>query len=93
MTDVTRTHLQAPHNPSAVQVFIYDQEFGEDVDVQMRVEARKLWYFLTKMLLRGPTVSKWNGKDQLGRLVGSGIYFVTMQADGFSAVQRMLLLK
>ena len=35
----------------------------------------------------------WDGRDSLGREAASGIYFVSMSAEGFSAVQRMMLLK
>ena len=35
----------------------------------------------------------WDGKDEVGRQVASGIYLYRMQADKFSAVHRMTLLK
>lgn len=35
----------------------------------------------------------WNGTDGSGRRLGSGIYFVRMQADGFSATKRIVLMK
>ena len=35
----------------------------------------------------------WNGRDDAGRAVESGSYFVRLHADGFSAVHRVLLLK
>jgi hypothetical protein len=35
----------------------------------------------------------WNGTDDIGRNVGSGIYFYRMTTDGYSAVRKMMLLK
>ena len=35
----------------------------------------------------------WNGTDDNGRFVGSGIYFYRMTVEGFSETRRMLLLK
>jgi hypothetical protein len=35
----------------------------------------------------------WDGKDQLGRAVSSGIYFYTLTADSFHATRRLLILK
>ncbi|MBT3252442.1 MAG: T9SS type A sorting domain-containing protein [Candidatus Marinimicrobia bacterium] len=38
------------------------------------------------------TVS-WNGMDAVGHSVPSGLYFYTMQTEGFTATQKMMLLK
>lgn len=35
----------------------------------------------------------WDGRDDGGRVVASGVYFCVMQAGGFRATQRMVLLK
>jgi len=35
----------------------------------------------------------WNGRDDNGRMVGSGVYLYKMTSDGFSEVKRMMLLK
>ena len=35
----------------------------------------------------------WDGSDQLGESVSSGVYFYTMQAGAFQATRRMLILK
>ena len=41
----------------------------------------------------GSFTAAWDGTDALGRRVGSGVYLYRMQAGGFSATKRMLLLK
>ena len=35
----------------------------------------------------------WDGRNQLGELVASGLYFYTLRAGEFSATRRMLILK
>ena len=35
----------------------------------------------------------WDGKNKLGELVASGIYFYTMSAGEFTATRRMVILK
>ena len=39
------------------------------------------------------TAIYWDGKDQLGESVSSGIYFYTLKADAFSETRRMVILK
>ena len=39
------------------------------------------------------TAAYWNGKDQFGETVSSGIYFYTLTAGGFQATRRMVILK
>ena len=35
----------------------------------------------------------WDGRDQVGEAVSSGMYFFTLQAGGFQATRRMLIVK
>jgi hypothetical protein len=35
----------------------------------------------------------WNSKDEAGKIVSSGVYFYHIQADGFSATKKMVLMK
>ena len=35
----------------------------------------------------------WDGRNQLGESVASGLYFYTLTADKFTATRRMLILK
>ena len=39
------------------------------------------------------TAAYWDGKDQLGEGVSSGVYFYTLRAGSFHATRRMLVLK
>ena len=35
----------------------------------------------------------WDGRDQLGESVSSGVYFYTLKTAGFSDTRRMVILK
>ena len=35
----------------------------------------------------------WNGKDRFGRIVGTGVYFCRINAEGFIKTRKMILLK
>ena len=39
------------------------------------------------------TAAYWDGRDQVGETVSSGVYFYTLQAGPFQATRRMLILK
>jgi flagellar hook assembly protein FlgD len=41
----------------------------------------------------GRHLVRWNGRDSLGRPVGSGLYLVRMEADGFRATRKAMLLR
>lgn len=41
----------------------------------------------------GLYASTWNGRDDEGRLMTSGVYFYRMSANSFSSMRRMVLLK
>ena len=35
----------------------------------------------------------WDGRDEYGEMVSSGVYFYTLEAGAFQATRRMLILK
>ena len=39
------------------------------------------------------TAAYWDGKDEAGAMVSSGVYYYTLRAGGFQATRRMLVLK
>ncbi len=42
---------------------------------------------------RGENVVSWDGKDNTGRLVSSGMYLYKLEANGISQVKKMMLMK
>ena len=99
--DIKRTALlQNFPNPFNPETWI-PYTLADDADVNIRIydvqgklvrqldigQQRSGRYFSRE------TAAYWNGKDQLGESVSSGVYFYTLKADGFSDTRRMVILK
>ncbi len=71
---------------AAVDVRIYDVEgkLVRNLDVGYQRGGR---------YLNRETAAYWDGRDQLGESVSSGVYFYTLKADAFSETRRMVILK
>jgi flagellar hook assembly protein FlgD len=41
----------------------------------------------------GNYTASWKGTNSMGKAMPSGLYFYSMEADGFTATNKMLLLK
>ena len=82
-----------PFNPSTMLRF--------ELDAPQRVDLKI--YDLAGRLVRtletgapfgaGPHQMQWNGRDDAGQSVASGVYLVEIRAGGESASQRITLLK
>jgi len=53
---------------------------------------------IVKTLVNGDTelgyhTVSWDGKDEAGEVLPSGIYFVRLKTDGFTATRKLILLK
>jgi len=71
---------------ATVTIRIYDVK-GQLVR-QLHLSSQKAGSYLDKK-----TAAYWNGKDQLGQSVASGIYFYMLKAGDFVATRRMVILK
>jgi len=76
---------QLAYNAS-VLIHIYDVN-GQLVR-QLDLGKQKAGYYVDK----GKS-AYWDGKDQLGQSVSSGLYFYSLKAGDFAAVRRMVILK
>jgi len=81
-----------PFNPETVISFSVAQEEIVAIDVY-NVKGQKVRSLVKGVYATGVHNVVWNGRDDLGRQVGSGVYFYTMKAGEYSAVRKMLLLK
>ena len=99
--DIKRTALlQNFPNPFNPETWIpYTLADNSDVNVRIyNVEGklvRKLdiGYQRAGSYLNREKAVYWDGRDQLGESVSSGIYFYTLKADAFSDTRRMVILK
>ena len=69
-----------------VNIRIYDVE-GQLVR-QLDIGQQQVGRYLSR-----DTAAYWDGKDQLGESVSSGVYFYRLKADAFSKTRRMVILK
>jgi len=69
-----------------VTIRIYDVK-GQLVR-QLHLSNQKAGSYLGKK-----NAAYWNGKDQLGQSVSSGLYFYMLKAGDFVATRRMVILK
>ena len=48
---------------------------------------------MNELMTRGEYSVVWDGRDDDGRMVGSGVYFYRMRAGEYQSVKRMVLMK
>jgi hypothetical protein len=81
-----------PFNP------VTNFRFNVPASAHVRIEifnllGQRVATILDKEMKPGVYVADWDGKNDRGRSVSSGIYFYRMQAGDFSEMKRMVLLK
>ncbi|MBT4992849.1 MAG: T9SS type A sorting domain-containing protein, partial [Candidatus Marinimicrobia bacterium] len=65
-------------------------------DVNLRVYdllGREVATLLKGKLLPGYHSVIWHGRDDTGKAVASGVYFIVLESGGYHAVQKILMLK
>ena len=99
--DIKRTALlQNFPNPFNPETWI-PYTLADDTDVNVRiydVEGKLVRHLDIGYQRSGTYINRekavyWDGRDQLGESVSSGVYFYTLKADGFSDTRRMVILK
>ncbi len=92
ITNSLRGNYPNPFNPTTRISFSIAQT------VQVKLDVFNLKGQLVKTLVRekldsGNHSVQWNGDDNSGKAVGSGIYFYRLQAGNFTQTQKMVLIK
>jgi hypothetical protein len=77
----TTIHYDVPEGGGAVTLRIYD------------VSGRLVRTLLDGHQVAGPRTVIWNGADDNGQGVSSGVYFCRMDARGYSSTRKMVLLR
>ena len=73
-------------NPSAVQITIYDAR--GTVVRQLDLGHQREGYYTSRS-----RAAYWDGTNEIGESVASGVYFYQLQADNTSTLRKMLILK
>jgi hypothetical protein len=95
---ITRTALNAnypnPFNPTTTIVFSVGAISTSHVSIDIyNIRGQHVRKLVDDVYTDGEHSVVWNGTDEAGRDVASGIYFYRMKTDDFSETRRMILLK
>jgi ABC-type dipeptide/oligopeptide/nickel transport system permease subunit len=83
-----------PFNPMTTIKFEIGNGKLENVIVDIyNIRGQHIRTLVNGMYSTGSHSVIWNGTDDLGRSVSSGMYFYRMTADEYTSVRRMMLLK
>jgi len=81
-----------PFNPMTIISFLLAKESPVSIEIY-NLKGQKIWDQEEKILPPGKHQITWNGQDEQGNMVGSGIYFYRLKTPEFSSVRKMLLIK
>jgi len=87
-----RSNYPNPFNPSTTIAFDVAKDTHVSIEV-FNIKGQKVKEVVSGSYRAGRHSVVWNGDDAAGRAVGSGIYFYRMTAQGYTSVQKMLLMK
>jgi hypothetical protein len=92
--DVTilQNNYPNPFNPETRINFSLHQETHTVIGIY-NLKGEKVRNLVNEILPAARHSILWNGKDDRGQTVCSGIYFYRMQAGNYSAVRKMIMLK
>ncbi len=81
-----------PFNPDTYIEFGLSKAAHVKIDI-FNIVGQRVRTLVDEEMKSGRYVADWDGKDEQGHSVSSGIYFYRMQADDFSDMKKMLLVK
>lgn len=81
-----------PFNPTTTIKFSLKDNQRASV-VVYNIKGQRVTTLVDDMLEKGHHEILWNGTNSQGKQIGSGIYFIRMQTDNYSKVQKAVLIK
>jgi len=81
-----------PFNPATTIAFEIALSGYVTIDIY-NIKGQKVRGLVSDFLSAGSHKVVWNGRDDLGRDVASGVYLYRMVSDGYVGIRKMLLLK
>lgn len=81
-----------PFNPETTISY----QLSENSEVELKIyniKGKKVKQIVSDQLLAGQHSVVWNGRDDNGESVSSGIYFYKLKTDNYEETKRMILLK
>jgi hypothetical protein len=81
-----------PFNPETSIAFSMANEGNVSIEI-FNIRGQRINTLLNETRTAGQHQVVWNGKDEQGRSMSSGIYFYRMVTDEFTSTKRMVLMK
>lgn len=81
-----------PFNPTTTISFALNYSAQVSLDI-FNITGQRVTTLIDSYLETGEHAVFWDGRDQSGNAVASGIYFYRLEADGFAVTKKMVLLK
>jgi len=88
-----RQNAPNPFNPTTRIAFTVPEDASRVTLTVYNVSGRVVRRLVDEPLSAGPHSVVWNGRDDLGKSLASGIYFARLAAGGESLFKKMTLLK
>jgi hypothetical protein len=88
----TLSNFPNPFNPETTISFSIPKEGIVEIDVY-NVRGQRVTTLTNEFYTAGTHNITWNGRNQEGQSMGSGIYFYRLTTDGHTVTRRMMLLK
>jgi hypothetical protein len=86
------TNYPNPFNPTTKIEFGIKQSEFVVIEV-FNLKGQKIKTLVKGNFEAGNHSIVWNGEDEVGRIVSSGIYFYRMQTNDYTSIKKMLLMK
>jgi subtilisin family serine protease len=92
ITELSVSNYPNPFNPETVIAFSIPDDSYVRIEV-FNIKGQKVKTLWDDFTATGHHNVVWNGKDDNGNSVGSGIYFYRLDSEGFTKTNKMLLIK
>jgi len=92
LTEIQSQNFPNPFNPTTTISFSIPQQSLIEIAVY-NTKGQKVKSLLKKCLNKGNHSVDWNGDDNTGKNVASGVYFYKLRTGHNSQIKKMLLLK
>ncbi len=81
-----------PFNPATTISYNLLEDSHVSINIY-NIKGQKVKNMLNSDMTAGEHIVVWEGRDESGKTVSSGIYFYKMEADNYTSIKKMILLK
>jgi flagellar hook assembly protein FlgD len=89
---LTARNYPNPFNPETQILFNMPKKGNVSIQV-FNIKGQLVKNLLNEERNAGQNTVRWNGQDNNGRAVSSGVYFYRVQAENQTVINKMLLMK